>query len=118
MPKTAKIDFERTGIRITLGHTERQLQKWEESEASEQAAIALLDELFAAHPTDNGYALRLANTLLNLSVVLNHDGRLDTAQQAYPQVPGVDVTRHAILADLELLDAHLLQRAHRVTLVK
>jgi len=83
LQKTVEIDFERVSIRTNLAHTERNLQKWEESELSYQAAVALLEELIAARPTDNRYVLGLANTLVNLSVVLNHDGRLEMAQQAY-----------------------------------
>jgi len=81
--RTTNIDFERVSIRTTLAHTERKLQKWEESEVSYQAAVTLLEKLVAAHPTDNRYVLGLANTLVNLSLVLKHDGRLEMAQQAY-----------------------------------
>ncbi len=83
LQRTAGIDYERAGIRVTLGHNRRHLRKWEEAEASYRAAIAILEELTAKHPTVDRYALKLANTLVNLSVVFNHDGRVESAQRAY-----------------------------------
>lgn len=83
LQRTATIDFERASVRVNLGHTERRLGNWKESEASYQSAIEILDELIAANPTHDTYSLKLANTLVNLSLVLIHDERLETAQRAY-----------------------------------
>ena len=83
LQQNPQIDYERAGILILLAHTQRSLQNWKESEASYHAAIELLEDLVAKFPTENVYATRLANTRVNLCVVLMQDDRHDIAQQAY-----------------------------------
>lgn len=85
LEKSDQIDFERTGIIIQLAHCQRKLHKWKQSEASYKSAVAQLERLNQAHPQDNAFQLRLANTFVNLAVVLKHEDRYDDAEQAYCQ---------------------------------
>lgn len=81
--KTPSIDFERAGILIQLGHSQRFLGKFDVSEASYLAAIELLEDLNAESPSHAHYELRLANTLVNLSIAMQRRGQHDRALQAY-----------------------------------
>ena len=85
LEKSDQIDYERTGIIIQLAHCQRKLHKWKQSEASYKSAVAQLERLNQAHPQDNAFQLRLANTFVNLAVVLKHENRYDDAEQAYCQ---------------------------------
>ena len=85
LEKSDKIDYEQAGTIIQLAHCQRKLHKWKQSEASYKSAIAQLESLNRAHPQDNAFQLRLANTLVNLAVVLKHENRYDEAEQAYCQ---------------------------------
>jgi serine/threonine-protein kinase len=104
LQRTAGIDFERAGIHVTLAHTERKLQKWEESKASFQAAIALLEELIRSDPTHDGYVLRLANALVNLSLVHIHDGHVEMAKHAYCRAIRLQMTAIERIAGFENSD--------------
>lgn len=94
LPQTTRSDFERAGVLVLLGHTHRDLQQFSDSEDAYNQAISLLEKLIEDAPTNNGYAGRLANALVNLSVIFKQDGRLQSAQQAYCRA--IRLQRHAI----------------------
>jgi eukaryotic-like serine/threonine-protein kinase len=116
LQRTATIDFERASIRVNLGHTERRLEKWEESQASYQSAIEILEELIAANPNHDAYPLKLANSLVNLSLVLIHDEHLERAQQAYCQAIRLQtaVTERAAGFDSKDTTDEKLDNAHEL----
>lgn len=89
-----EIEFERAGVRLQLGHCQRNLDKWDASKASYEAAVAILERMRESHPDDNRYALRLANTFVNLCVVLKQQQRNDQAAQVYCRA--MRLQRHAV----------------------
>ena len=67
---------------VGLAHTLRHLGKWPESHKAYQASIDTFEDLSETHPGE-GYQMHLANALLNSTIKLRREGRLEVALEAY-----------------------------------
>ena len=67
------VTFERAGTQIQLAHSKRNLGKWSESVTSYDAAIDQLERLNQSNPTNNAFAARLANALVNQSLLFKRE---------------------------------------------
>lgn len=83
LPPDEPIHLDHESTLLHLAHVERRLERWADSEATYQAAIALGKELVAKYPGNDAHAIALSNALTNLCVVLNRDRRYEDSERTY-----------------------------------
>jgi eukaryotic-like serine/threonine-protein kinase len=101
LPNDSKVQWLRTDCLIQLGHAQRRLERWQESETTYLSAIQLLDELLKQSPTNTDYLLRLANAQVNMAVVYRAQQRWEDALSIYIEAFTNGLTATTIRAGIQ-----------------
>jgi serine/threonine protein kinase/tetratricopeptide (TPR) repeat protein len=83
LPAGEAVEVERLGGLLNLGHVQRRLERWADAETTYKLAIESGKRLIKQNPRNDNHAISLANALINLCVVFNHDRRWEEAEQSY-----------------------------------